>query len=122
MYTHPIFDEDGDYPQVVKKFVKQRSAREGYITSRLPEFTHDEIEYMKGTYDFLAINHYSTFLVKDKKPDPIAMPSLDKDCRVDISQNPNWLTGSASVFRVNICTFGLYFELFFSFLVRAMGI
>jgi len=60
-YAHPIFK--GDYPPVMKEFVGRKSMEQGYNQSRLPEFTAEEIEYIKGTADYFALNHYSTGLV-----------------------------------------------------------
>ncbi|KAF2903160.1 hypothetical protein ILUMI_03030 [Ignelater luminosus] len=99
MYMNPIFHKNGDYPAVVKQFVAKRSKEEGFPRSRLPEFTQQEINFIKGTSDFFGLNHYTTVLVKDKKADPIGDPSQDKDTRVETFQDPNWLTGSFSYFR-----------------------
>ncbi|XP_025830274.1 myrosinase 1-like isoform X1 [Agrilus planipennis] len=65
MYFHPIFSSEGDYPQVVKENVGYRSSLEGYKRSRLPQFTQDEINYIKGTADFMGLNHYSTYVGSD---------------------------------------------------------
>lgn len=46
--ANPIFGS-GDYPEVMKQLVATRSKNEGFFESRLPEFTADEIEYIKGT-------------------------------------------------------------------------
>ncbi|XP_071963681.1 lactase/phlorizin hydrolase-like [Antedon mediterranea] len=58
-FAHPIF-KDGDYPQVMKENVAYKSAMQGYPKSRLPEFTDDEKEYIKGTTDFFGLNHYTS--------------------------------------------------------------
>ncbi|XP_025830222.1 myrosinase 1-like [Agrilus planipennis] len=39
-----------------------RSALEGYNSSRLPQFTSKEIEYIKGTSDFFGLNHYTSVM------------------------------------------------------------
>lgn len=44
----------------MKQNVAERSLKEGFTESRLPEFTQSEIQYIKGTYDFFGLNHYST--------------------------------------------------------------
>jgi hypothetical protein len=36
--------------------IDERSAAQGYAVSRLPKFTDEEIEYIKGTHDFVAVN------------------------------------------------------------------
>ena len=46
-FAHPIF-KDGDYPAVMKETVARRSELQGYTESRLPEFTEDEKERIRG--------------------------------------------------------------------------
>ncbi|XP_013165796.1 PREDICTED: myrosinase 1-like [Papilio xuthus] len=60
LYAHPIFSDEGGFPDRVKRLVNKRSKEQGYPKSRLPEFTKDEIEFVKGTSDFYGFNHYST--------------------------------------------------------------
>jgi beta-glucosidase/6-phospho-beta-glucosidase/beta-galactosidase len=54
----------GNYPQVMIDRIGERSEKEGFNKSRLPEFTSQEIEDIKGTYDFIGLNHYSTSLTQ----------------------------------------------------------
>nr|ADD92156.1 beta-glucosidase [Odontotermes formosanus] len=58
---HPIYSATGDYPTVMKEWIAKKSKEEGYSRSRLPRFTKEEIEMVKGTWDYLGINHYTTF-------------------------------------------------------------
>ncbi|CAK1602810.1 unnamed protein product [Parnassius mnemosyne] len=62
-YTHPVFSVTGDFPPAMKKKIAAKSAAQGYPRSRLPEFTSEEIEYIRGSSDYFGLNHYSTFLV-----------------------------------------------------------
>jgi lactase-phlorizin hydrolase len=48
LFAHPIFSYEGDYPEVVKARVGQRSKEEGFRNSRLPPFSVKEIDYIKG--------------------------------------------------------------------------
>ncbi|XP_047121902.1 myrosinase 1-like [Schistocerca piceifrons] len=64
LYAHPIFSQEGDYPAVVRQRVDANSAAEGRPRSRLPTFTQEEIEYLRGASDFLGVNHYLTSYVK----------------------------------------------------------
>ncbi|KAF5305138.1 hypothetical protein FQA39_LY09400 [Lamprigera yunnana] len=66
IYTNPIFNKNGDYPKVVKDYIKRKSIQEGFSKSRLPTFTTEEIEMLRGSSDFFGLNHYSTFKVKHK--------------------------------------------------------
>nr|BAD82684.1 beta-primeverosidase-like protein [Oryza sativa Japonica Group] len=50
---HPLVF--GDYPQVMKKA----------IGSRLPSFSKVQTELVKGTLDFIGVNHYFSLYVSD---------------------------------------------------------
>jgi lactase-phlorizin hydrolase len=54
IYAHPIFSEEGDYPSVVKERVDANSKAEGFTTSRLPKFTSEEVNFIKGKIWFTA--------------------------------------------------------------------
>ncbi|XP_024142564.2 lactase-phlorizin hydrolase [Oryzias melastigma] len=59
-FAHPIFN--GDYSEVMKTVVRERSLAAGLDKSRLPEFTSEEIKRIKGTHDYFGFNHYTTVL------------------------------------------------------------
>lgn len=85
----------------MKQFVAERSKKEGFKKSRLPEFTKDEIDYIKGTYDFFGLNHYTTLLSSDSPDAPIeGKPSLLKDARATPSYDPSWPSSSTSWLKV----------------------
>lgn len=46
LYAHPIFV--GDWPPVIKALLEIKSREEGRSTSRLPTFTADELQMLKG--------------------------------------------------------------------------
>ena len=46
----------GDYPNIVKK----------NAGARIPVFTKLESKLVKGSFDFLGVNHYNTLYIKDK--------------------------------------------------------
>ncbi|XP_020865148.2 lactase/phlorizin hydrolase [Phascolarctos cinereus] len=60
-FAHPVF-KNGDYSEILKTRVSDRSAAAGLNTSRLPEFTEDEKRRINGTFDFFGFNHYTTVL------------------------------------------------------------
>lgn len=62
LYANPIFI-NGDYPEIVKTLVAQKSRAGGLKKSRLPVFTEEEKSMIKGTHDYFAFNTYSTYLV-----------------------------------------------------------
>uniref|UniRef100_A0AAQ6AQ77 beta-glucosidase n=1 Tax=Amphiprion ocellaris TaxID=80972 RepID=A0AAQ6AQ77_AMPOC len=59
-FAHPIFK--GDYPEIMKSIIQRRSLAAGLPKSRLPEFTPEEINRIKGTHDYFGLNHYTTVL------------------------------------------------------------
>ncbi|XP_049866281.1 lactase/phlorizin hydrolase-like [Pectinophora gossypiella] len=62
-YAHPIFSETGDYPARMKEKIAAKSTAQGFLRSRQPQFTPEEIDYVRGTSDFFGLNHYSTAYV-----------------------------------------------------------
>lgn len=48
IFAHPIYSEKGDYPDTVKERVNLNSEKENRYISRLPKFTDEEIESLKG--------------------------------------------------------------------------
>ncbi|XP_065224085.1 myrosinase 1-like [Planococcus citri] len=58
--THPIYSQEGGYPKIVREKLDEISRKEGRKRSKLPEFTKEEIESLKGSNDFFAYNHYTT--------------------------------------------------------------
>ncbi|XP_050512611.1 myrosinase 1-like [Diabrotica virgifera virgifera] len=61
-FANPIIK--GDYPWQMKQFIARRSLAQGFSESRLPEFTAEEIKYIKGTIDYLGVNQYTAGLVR----------------------------------------------------------
>ncbi|KAG9349160.1 hypothetical protein JZ751_029483 [Albula glossodonta] len=59
-FAHPVYN--GDYSDVMKTIIKERSLAAGLTKSRLPEFTPSEVKRIKGTYDYFGFNHYTTVL------------------------------------------------------------
>ncbi|XP_072388611.1 myrosinase 1-like [Diabrotica undecimpunctata] len=83
LYYHPIVR--GDWPYIVKYRIYLRSKNANLPESRLPEFSLREIADIRGTYDFLGVNHYLTYLVKDEKEAPFTNISYANDVRIDSS-------------------------------------
>uniref|UniRef100_A0A6P7H069 beta-glucosidase n=1 Tax=Diabrotica virgifera virgifera TaxID=50390 RepID=A0A6P7H069_DIAVI len=96
IYGNPLFN--GDWPEIVKERVAYRSKLEGFTESRLPAFTEDEIKYIKGTSDYLGLNHYSTLLTNHTADAPIGTPSFDNDKSVLLWHRDDWTQGSADWF------------------------
>ncbi|CAG9566627.1 unnamed protein product [Danaus chrysippus] len=62
IFANPIFSEAGNYPSVVKERIAARSQAQGFLRSRLPELTPEEVAFIKGSSDFFGLNHYSTVI------------------------------------------------------------
>lgn len=71
------------------------STREGFPKSRLPEFTPQEIELIRGSSDFLGLNHYSSGICRFIPDGFIQGPSHYADGGVLCYPSPDW-EGSAS--------------------------
>lgn len=61
-FAHPVF-KNGDYPEVMKWKVGNRSELQNLPSSRLPVFTAEEREYIRGTADVFCFNTYTAKLV-----------------------------------------------------------
>uniref|UniRef100_A0A3B3XCA8 Lactase n=1 Tax=Poecilia mexicana TaxID=48701 RepID=A0A3B3XCA8_9TELE len=61
-FAHPIF-KNGDYPEALKAQVLVKSELQGLKTSRLPSFTEEEKNLVKGTADMFCVNHYTSRIV-----------------------------------------------------------
>ncbi|EZA56631.1 Myrosinase [Ooceraea biroi] len=62
--AHPIFSETGDYPEIMKTHIAENSKLNGFPRSLLPEFSSEWVQYIKGTADFFALNHYTSRIVE----------------------------------------------------------
>lgn len=93
-FAYPIF-KTGDYPEVMKKNVRERSLAFGLPKSRLPEFTESEKQRIKGTCDFFGLNHYTTVLAGRAVYD-LEYQAYQGDREIYTWSDPTWL-GSGSV-------------------------
>lgn len=87
IYAWPVLI--GDYPEVVRNNVDQFSIEQGYPWSRLPKFTPEEIEYVKGTSDFLGLNYYTSRMV-EAPANPNTYPIIYDDSRANAYGDPSW--------------------------------
>lgn len=68
--------------------VNSNSEKEGRTWSRLPEFTPEEIVYVRGTADFFGLNYYtSNFATPAADPSVWPNPSYYKDVNSDVTQD-----------------------------------
>ncbi|KAF7284525.1 hypothetical protein GWI33_022111 [Rhynchophorus ferrugineus] len=92
LFANPVFN--GDWPEVVKERVAYRSWIEGYNFSRLPEFTPQQKEFIRGSADYFALNAYSSYIVEPSGEDYYSAPSLDQDSAYIKWTDPSWLHSS----------------------------
>ncbi|KAJ0171327.1 hypothetical protein K1T71_012877 [Dendrolimus kikuchii] len=103
-YSHPIYSKDGGWPPVIEKMIAEVSRKRGYKKSNLPEFTQEEIELVRGTFDFYALNHYTSRLIRHAEPGEELQPwpfGDAPDLNGKIHINPDWAGTTSSWFFVN---------------------
>nr|AEW46881.1 seminal fluid protein CSSFP031 [Chilo suppressalis] len=97
IYAHPIFSEAGDFPPIMKEKVAKKSATQGFYRSRLPEFTKEEIEMIRGSSDFFGLNHYSSNVAyKNESINFFDEPSSNDDLGVASYKSPDWSSSASS--------------------------
>ncbi|KAF7284221.1 hypothetical protein GWI33_022373 [Rhynchophorus ferrugineus] len=97
-FAHPVVY--GDYPEVMRERIAERSRLQNLSESRLPSFTEEEKAELKGSYDFLTINMYSTELAKWRDDEPAGEPSIYDDTSVTTYQPDDWEKTITSWFKV----------------------
>ncbi|XP_065224083.1 myrosinase 1-like [Planococcus citri] len=110
IFTHPIYSKEGGYPKIVREMVDEISRREGRKRSKLPTFTEDEIQSLKGANDFFSFNHYSTKLCTTKylpNSNELLRPTgiFYDDMNVKHSDDPQW--PSSKLFWLKVVPYGL---------------
>ncbi|XP_069681387.1 myrosinase 1-like [Periplaneta americana] len=89
LFDDPVYSQTGDYPQKVKDRVGNFSMKQGFPKSRLPSFTKEEVEYVKGSADYYALNEYSTMLIK-KADGGEDTPSMLTDAGIEVYIPTQW--------------------------------
>lgn len=70
----------GDYPEVMKQ----------YLGARLPQFTEAERQLLKGSLDYVGINHYTTYYVAQAPESGKGPSTMFMDLAADISISGTW--------------------------------
>lgn len=98
-WAHPIYSREGDYPAIMKKRINENSKQENFTRSRLIPFTTEEINYIRGTYDFFGLNHYTSEITSAEVP-TCPIPSYENDIGVTSYQDPNWPSSASPWLKV----------------------
>lgn len=103
MYAHPIFSESGDFPPIMKSKIAAKSAEQGFFRSRLPEFTPEEVELVRGSSDFFGLNHYTTDIVyrNDSVKGFHPSPSYYDDIDIIKYQPDDWESAASTWLKVS---------------------
>lgn len=101
----------------MKERVAAKSAAQGFPRSRLPEFTAEEVEFVRGTSDFFGLNHYTSGIVyrNESVYNVHPVPSYNDDIDVGSYQDPSW-PGSASTW-LNVSNFVIWKQFIYLVLV-----
>ncbi|KAG8038226.1 hypothetical protein G9C98_006553 [Cotesia typhae] len=75
-FLNPIFSKKGGYSKIMKDRILMHSSVQGFRSSRLPSFTNEQIDLIKNSSDYLAINFYRSLRYVEW---------LDKDIKSTIS-------------------------------------
>ncbi|XP_068894408.1 myrosinase 1-like [Tenebrio molitor] len=97
-YANPVVN--GNYPQVMIDRIDERSAAQGYEISRLPKFTDEEIEYIKGTHDFMALNLYTATYAEAIEESDINNVGYYTDLNINQFVDEDWEESASSWLRV----------------------
>ncbi|XP_026764169.2 myrosinase 1-like [Galleria mellonella] len=101
IYAEPIFSQQGGFPREFTEKVAQKSVEQGYSSSRLPEFTEEEKNYVRGAYDFFGVNHYTAYLISASEYlSDFAVPSLNDDVGVGTYSPPEWPLSNSTWLRL----------------------
>ncbi|CAD6232408.1 unnamed protein product [Miscanthus lutarioriparius] len=76
-FLHPIIY--GEYPKSVQKIVKER----------LPKFTADEVNIVKGSIDYVGVNQYTAYYVRDQQPNATTLFSYSSDWHAEFVYERN---------------------------------
>ncbi|XP_033222617.1 myrosinase 1-like [Belonocnema kinseyi] len=95
---HPIFSKEGDYPKIFKKQIAEKSKLQGYPRSRLPNFSQEWITYIRGSADFLGLNHYTAQVVQPGSNAQV--PSYEDDQNLVVSFRPEWKATTVPIFKI----------------------
>lgn len=72
-FLHPI--THGEYPKIMQEIVKER----------LPKFTREEVGMVKGSMDYVGVNQYTSYYIKDRPTTSQTPVSYSADWHVNFA-------------------------------------
>lgn len=63
-FLNPLLHAHGDYPDLVRLKLDIKSAEQHYKRSRLPKFTDEELDRIRGSLDFLGVSFFTTYTAR----------------------------------------------------------
>ncbi|CAG9765656.1 unnamed protein product [Ceutorhynchus assimilis] len=93
-YAHPVYV--GNWPQIMIDRIGNRSALEGLPKSRLPAWSAEELEFVKGTHDYFGLNMYTALRVSAIDEPEIGDSSYYSDKGTATSFGADWTPSIAS--------------------------
>lgn len=75
------------------------SRQENLPNSRLPKFSLEEVQSLRGAADFFGLNYFTSKLVEEGTDDSTPTPSYQRDRNVIESYDPNWPVASSEWLR-----------------------
>nr|XP_039248869.1 cytosolic beta-glucosidase-like [Styela clava] len=86
-FADPVF-LSGDYPPLMKKALEKKWKEEGCDTCRLPTFTDEEKKLLKGSFDYFALNYYTTRIINPATEE--SENRFHPDLEVEAKTDPTW--------------------------------
>lgn len=89
-FAHPIFSDEGNYPAIMISQINNNSIEEGRPWSRLPTYSKEWIDKIRGSANFLGLNYYSSRFVKAWDKPSGLNPSYYRDRNLREIISPKW--------------------------------
>lgn len=89
----------------MREEIDKQSKLQGFSRSRLPKFTQQEIDYIKGTFDFIGVNYYTAVVYRNSDKRPMKeVPSHENDLGYEFYQRDEWPSGASAWLKVTMFT------------------
>ncbi|CAH0717633.1 unnamed protein product, partial [Brenthis ino] len=92
-YSHPIYSNEGGWPEPVQELMAEYSTKQGYPYSNLPSFSEEEKKLIQGTYDFYSLNFYTSRMIRRARHNEVPGPWFlmgSKELNAILEANPKW--------------------------------